>query len=127
MRSLLDQGKKIEAVKLYKDHTGSGLKDAKNAVEALPRCASLPRSTEDHTDLEPDVLRLLALGEKIKAVKLYRDRTGSNLFDSKQAVEVLAERHGIKVEGGGCSGVLVLSMVVLIAIAVVAVLMILRQ
>lgn len=40
--------------------------------------------------------------------------------DSKQAVERVAERHGIMVERAGCSGVLVLSMVVLVAIAVVA-------
>lgn len=127
VRSLLDQGKKIEAVKVYKDHTGSGLKDAKDAVEALQRGASLPQPAEVDTDLQAEVLRLLGQGEKIKAVKLYRDRTGATLFDSKQAVEAMADRHGITVEGGGCSGVLVVSIVALIAIVVVAVLMILRQ
>jgi ribosomal protein L7/L12 len=123
----LDRGRKIEAVKVYREHTGSGLKDAKDAVGALQRGAGLPRPAEADTDLEAEVVRLLGQGEKLKAVKLYRDRTGSTLFDSKQAVEVLAERHGIKVESGGCSGVLILSMVALIAVAVVAVLMILRQ
>ena len=127
VRSLLDQGKKIEAVKVYKDHTGSGLKDAKDAVEALQSAGSLPRSAEADADWEAEVLRLLRQGEKIKAVKLYKDRTGATLFDSKQGVEVMAERHGVTIQGAGCNGVLVLSIVVLIAIAVVAALMILRQ
>ena len=127
VRSLLEQGKKIEAVKVYKDHTGSGLKDAKDAVEALQRGGGLPRPAEADADVEAEVLRLLGQGEKIKAVKLYRDRTDASLFDSKQAVEEMADRHGITVEGGGCSGVVVMSIVVLMAIAVVAALVILKQ
>lgn len=127
IRSLLDQGKKIEAVKVYKDQTGSSLKDAKDAVESLPRGASLPQPNAADTDWEAEVLQLLGQGEKIKAVKLYRNRTGASLFDSKQAVEEMADRHGITVAGGGCSGVVVMSMVVLMAIAVVAALVILKQ
>ena len=127
IRSLLDQGKKIEAVKVYKDHAGSGLKDAKDAVEALQSGANLLRPAEADADWEAEVLRLLRQGEKIKAVKLYRNRTDATLFDSKQAVEAMAERHGITVEGSGCSGVLILSIVVLIAIAVVAALVILQR
>lgn len=127
VRSLLDQGKKIEAVKVYKDRTGFGLKRSKDAVEALQRGCRSPQAAEADTDLEGDVLRLLGQGEKIKAVKLYKDRTDATLFDSKQAVDEIAVRNGVTVEGGGCSGVLFLSMVVLIAIAVVAVLMILRR
>jgi ribosomal protein L7/L12 len=123
----LDQGKKIEAIKVYREHTASSLKDAKDAVEALQRGASLPPSTEANADLEAEVLRIFEQGEKIRAVKLYKDRTGATLFDSKQAVERIAERHGIKVEGGGCGGVLVLSMVVMIAVAVVAAMMIARK
>jgi len=127
VRSLLDQGQKIEAIKVYRNHTGSSLKDAKDAVEALQRGSSLPQSMEAAADLEPDVLRLLVQGDKIEAVRLYKDRTGTTLFDSKREVEEIAARHGITVQGGGCSGVLGMSIVVLIAIAVVAVLMILRQ
>ena len=118
---------KTEAVKVYKDHTGSGLKDAKDAVEALQAGASQPEPTEGRADLEAEVLSLLGRGEKLKAVKLYRDRRAANLMESKLAVEAMAERHGITVEGGGCSGVLLLSIVVLIAIAVVATLVILKQ
>lgn len=33
-RQLLVEGKKIEAIKVYREETGAGLKDAKDAVEA---------------------------------------------------------------------------------------------
>ena len=42
-------------------------------------------------------------GEKVKAAKLYRERTGASLREAKQAVESVAARHGLTVEeGGGC-------------------------
>jgi hypothetical protein len=37
IRQLVLQGKKIEAIKLYRDQTGAGLKEAKDAVEAMQR------------------------------------------------------------------------------------------
>jgi ribosomal protein L7/L12 len=33
----IDHGRKIEAIKLYREHNGVGLKDAKEAVERLVR------------------------------------------------------------------------------------------
>jgi hypothetical protein len=35
VRSLLEHGKKLEAVHLYKEETGASLADAKQAVEAM--------------------------------------------------------------------------------------------
>jgi ribosomal protein L7/L12 len=35
VRALLAQGKKIEAIKVYREHTGADLKEAKEAVERL--------------------------------------------------------------------------------------------
>jgi len=37
VRNLVDEGKKIEAIKLYRQTTGLGLKEAKDAVEAVVR------------------------------------------------------------------------------------------
>ena len=37
VRSLLGQGQKLEAVKLYKSQTGASLMEAKNAVDAIQR------------------------------------------------------------------------------------------
>ena len=35
LQDLLAAGRKIEAIKLYREHTGAGLAEAKDAVEAL--------------------------------------------------------------------------------------------
>lgn len=35
VRALVRQGRKIDAIKLYREHTGLGLREAKDAVEAL--------------------------------------------------------------------------------------------
>jgi ribosomal protein L7/L12 len=50
--------------------------------------ASLPEFKQaDVVEMEAEVLSLLGRGEKLKAVKLYRDRTAANLMESKLAVE----------------------------------------
>lgn len=37
VRALANNGRKIEAIKLYRESTGVGLKEAKDAVEAMMR------------------------------------------------------------------------------------------
>ena len=103
-RSLLDQGRKIEAVKLYKDQTGVGLADAKNAVEAM-QADAVPQS-DIGGDLEAELLRLLGRGETLAAVKLYKEQKGVALLEAKQAVESLAARHGLEMQRAGCLGAL---------------------
>ena len=39
IRMLLGEGNKIEAIKLFREQTGTGLKDAKDAVEAIEQSA----------------------------------------------------------------------------------------
>lgn len=61
VRSLLDQGQKLEAVKLYKGQTGASLREAKQAVEAM-QVGAVPPS-EIGGDLEAELLRLLGRGD----------------------------------------------------------------
>ena len=113
IRSLLERGQKIEAIKRYREETGVGLAEAKEAVEALQAgrtvsCRGRPLSGPDKprvADWELDVLRLLQAGKKIQAVKLYRERMGGGLKEAKEAVEAVARRHGIAGRGG-CLGIL---------------------
>jgi hypothetical protein len=44
-------------------------------------------------------------GKKIEAVKRYRQQTGCDLKNAKDAVEALAAKHGIVSKGAGCAGV----------------------
>ena len=109
VRALLDQRQKIQAIKLYREETGSGLSDAKNAVEALESGSPLPvQDRPNEGDCEADVLRLLSEGKEIPAIKLYRERMRCGLKEAKEAVETLGERHGVVGRGGGCLGIVLL-------------------
>src|SRR5262249_34379512 len=98
-------------IKRYRELTGAGLKEAKDAVEAIPREQVAPSGSPIERDLEDEVLSLLGRGQKIEAIRRYRQRTGADLKASKDAVEALAERRGILVsQGTGCLGVVVVSL-----------------
>ncbi len=102
--ALLRNGRKIEAIKLYRDITGAGLKEAKDAVEALERGGSPPNTRDESRGDDSDVLELLRAGQKIRAIKLYREKAGVGLADAKNAVEALARTHGIPAGQSGCAG-----------------------
>jgi ribosomal protein L7/L12 len=104
VRALLDQGQKIDAVKLYKERTGAGLAEAKQAVEAMQADAGPPSPADLGGDLEAELLRLLGGGKKLEAVKLYKDQMEVSLLEAKQAVESLAASHGLVPQRAGCLG-----------------------
>lgn len=91
VRASLAQGMKIQAIKLYREITGVGLKEAKEAVEAMqsqPVSAQPSLKHLSEPDLEP-VRTLMVLGKKIDAIKLYRELTGVGLKEAKDAVEAM--------------------------------------
>jgi ribosomal protein L7/L12 len=113
---LLAEGRKIEAVKRYRDRTCVGLAEAKRAVEALEQGESLPAEAAFDSDAEAEIVSLLGQGRKIQAVKLYRERTGVGLKEAKDAVEALGEKHGLgAATGGGCLGVVILLLLLIFA------------
>ena len=123
---LMQAGKKIEAIKLYRQETGSGLNEAKDAVEALAAGRPIVRrsgeSVEalgvDPNSLEGQVLALMQGQKKIWAIKLYREQTGVGLKQAKDAVEALAAKHGISPKGAGCAGMVLLIVMVFTIIGV---------
>jgi ribosomal protein L7/L12 len=109
IRSLLTQGQKIAAIKLYRERTGVGLAEAKNAVERIERGEGLPDNKVAATAPEQQILQLLAAGKKIAAIKLYREQTHVGLKEAKEAVEALAAQNGIvPPPRSGCFAVLAL-------------------
>ena len=119
VRSLLSEGRKIEAIKVYREATGAGLKEAKDAVEALDLRGGLPHPHGIGKDVEPELLSLLRRGEKIQAIKLYREKTGAGLKEAKDAVEALARRHGLTPKATGCAGSFLLALGLCVALSVV--------
>lgn len=94
IRELIVQGQKIAAIKLYRDVTGSGLKDAKEAVEAMEIGAaiSFPETAQVGTPdefLDNRIKHLLAERKKIEAVKVYREDYNCGLKEAKEAVDAI--------------------------------------
>jgi ribosomal protein L7/L12 len=96
VQQLVNEGKKIEAIKLVREQTGLGLKEAKDAVEAIER-GEMPELTLHATiathgvsgvDLD-EINELLLQNKKIEAIKLYREQTGAGLQEAKDAIEAI--------------------------------------
>jgi len=94
IKELVTKGEKIAAVKLYRETTGVGLKEAKDAVEAImagtPVTSPTPAQVGDLDPfLENRIKRLLAERKKIEAVKIYREAYHCGLKDAKDAVGLI--------------------------------------
>ncbi|WP_415974689.1 hypothetical protein [Rhodococcus sp. 077-4] len=99
IHQLLAANKKIQAIKIFRERTGAGLLDAKNAIESLQRGGQFPPSSTildaaqagpvPWDDLIPRLSTLKSEGKAIAAIKLLRDRTGLSLRDAKNAVDLL--------------------------------------
>ncbi len=98
--ALLREGRKIEAIKRWREASGLGLAEAKDAVEALERGeavellarapVSAPRRiTSEMAIVDAELKAHLAGGRMIDAIKRYRELTGLGLKESKDAIEAL--------------------------------------
>jgi ribosomal protein L7/L12 len=92
-RRRLAAGNKIEAIKRYREVTGVGLAEAKDAVERIAAGKAPISSPTDATLPGAEASRIKAMiarGEKMAAIKLYRKATGVDLKAAKEAVDALA-------------------------------------
>ena len=118
VRSLLAERRKLEAVKLYKKRTGASLAEAKSAVEMMA-AGEEPAPQRSGAELENDVRSLLARGEKLRAVKLYKDETGCSLREAKRIVEsIVGHGSSAVVETSGSSRLLLVAVFLVLAAGV---------
>lgn len=102
VRHALNRGDKLRAIRLYRDQTGVGLKEAKQRVEGrvgsgtdISRVAELVDRAMEARGIDFDPYPGLAervglearSAGKISAIKLYRQETGADLREAKEAVE----------------------------------------
>jgi ribosomal protein L7/L12 len=83
---LLGQGKKIEAIKAYSEFTGVSLEEAKNALEKYGRLMDRVTATTGFSEWT-QIDALIRAGNKIEAIKLYRQMSGADLKESKEAID----------------------------------------
>jgi ribosomal protein L7/L12 len=94
IKELAAEGNKIAAIKLYREATGTSLREAKEAVEAImdgpPVTFPTPTRVGDPDPfLENQIKRLLAERKKIEAVKIYREAYRCGLKEAKDAVDLI--------------------------------------
>ena len=92
VHAIAQAGNKIGAIKLYRELTGVGLKQAKDYVDALaaghapaPAASGSPASAGSLDQVHT----LAQAGNKIGAIKLYRELTGVGLKQAKDYVDSL--------------------------------------
>jgi ribosomal protein L7/L12 len=101
VQGYLARGVKIEAIRVVRARTGMGLRDAKDAVEAIeqggpipgagPSPEPAPASTAAGLDWDAlvEVARMRDQGQAIQAIKRVRELTGMGLREAKDLVEGL--------------------------------------
>lgn len=100
IRSLLEAGNKIEAIRVYREATQSSLKTAKEAVEAFERgeLLQIPARpspeppagvASDPADLQEKIESLVRKGNKLQAIAIYRREMGVDLKAAKDAIDAL--------------------------------------
>jgi len=118
IRLLVANKQKIEAIKLFRENTGVGLKEAKDAIdriETAPLTAdpaiqnsgkilfqettantldstTIPGYTLDSNTVD-EILSFLAKNQKIAAIKAFREATDTGLKEAKDAIDSLDLRQ----------------------------------
>jgi ribosomal protein L7/L12 len=110
VRQLIAAGRKIEAIRLYRQRTNASLKEAKEAVERIERDEPVQltqvlvekagRSQVTLPEIEAELRQLLQSGMKVEAIKRYREIFGEGLSASRDAVEVFANGEDLPIPIG---------------------------
>lgn len=100
VREQIKRGKKIEAIRIYREITGSSLKEAKEAVQAIElgrpvavpgqvAIGSAPAAFASSAEAMDEIKQLLRSGNKIEAIRVHREAFNTGLKDAKDAVEAI--------------------------------------
>lgn len=114
LSSLMQQGRKIEAIKLVRVETNWGLKQAKDYIELFPNLPPLPskpastitqpsvRSADiDRHDINDRIRLLMQQHRKIEAIKVIRTVTNWNLKKCKEYLDCYPDVTPIAVDETG--------------------------
>ncbi|MCP4890362.1 MAG: hypothetical protein GY904_27665, partial [Planctomycetaceae bacterium] len=88
---------------------------AKNYVEKI-QPNDTPASTPTENDIEIQqidrILDAIQRGNKLEAVKIYKETNVASLAESKQAIEKLMSQLGVEDTGSGCAKVILLAAII---------------
>lgn len=75
-------------------------------------------AADSQSEMAQHILESLRQGNKIQAIKYYRESTGAGLKESKEAIEALIEKYDIQMKSGCASMLLVASSLVVLLLFV---------
>lgn len=90
VEAAISAGEKIRAIKIYREVTNADLLTAKTAVDRIERGEDPAVAPQASAQSLAAVRAALASGESIRAVKIYREATGTDLLTAKNAVDLIA-------------------------------------
>lgn len=93
LRELVKQGRTIEAIRRWRERHGKSLLAARAAIETI-RWELTQKLGPQLSAIEAEIDQLLKSGQKIAAIKRWREHTGVGLKEAKDAVEARAAAHG---------------------------------
>ena len=95
-RALAAQAKEL-AIKRYRDATGASAAEAAEAVDRLGAGRAPDKARQTSPPVTPEARAIgaaLRAGNKIEAIRLYRQATGAGLKDAKDAIDaIVAEKR----------------------------------
>lgn len=90
IKSQIIAGNRLDAIKSYKAFTGNDLMTSKRMIDKMAENMGKPASPQarilDRFQLQ-EIENYLKNGQKLLAVKLYKDYTGSSLMDAKRYID----------------------------------------
>lgn len=97
VQRLIAAGETIEAVRMYRQLTGSGLYESKQAIDRIRTTGvwevpSAPAPAGEADESDEDVVTLVREKRLIEAIQRYREKHGVDLTTAKNAVDRLAGR-----------------------------------
>lgn len=96
IRELVSKGQTIAAIRRHRERYGSNLVAARAAIESL-RWEMTQQIAPKVSALEAELDQLLRSGQKLMAIKRFREETGTNLKDAVAAIEARAAALGGRV------------------------------
>jgi ribosomal protein L7/L12 len=97
---LIREQQRITAIQFYQDKVGGSLGEAKEAIEAIEaglKDASAPLPPASATAQPPrmeEIIELVQAGQRLEAIKLYRELTGVGLRESLTVIEGIERQRG---------------------------------
>jgi ribosomal protein L7/L12 len=86
----IKRGNHVEAIKLLREQTGLGLKEAKDLVDRQVAGTSTTTPAQWSGTLPPSAMIALQQGNEIEAIRLLRAETGLGLKEAREGVEAVA-------------------------------------